>query len=693
MADTWDNVTIPEFNSLLQMDPYLKQYEKDFRRRYGLFEKRLFLLEEAEGGFDQFTRSYRTFGVNRMADNRLVLREWAPAAEALFLTGDFNGWDNFSHPYEKKEFGKWELCLPPKHDNSPAIEHNTKLKVVVHTKKGERLYRISPWAKYAIQSEKQVIYDWVHWDPPQPYLHIHPRPKKPQSLRIYESHVGIASPDPKVASYTNFTTNVLPRIKDLGYNCIQLMAVMEHAYYASFGYQVTSFFAASSRYGTPEELKQLIDTAHSLDIVVLLDVVHSHASQNTEDGLNSFDGSDSCFFHSPPRGEHALWGSRLFNYSSWEVLRFLLSNLRWWMEEYRFDGFRFDGVTSMMYHHHGIGKGYRGDYSEYFGLQVDEDSLVYLMTANHVLHTLYPDCITIAEDVSGMPAVCRSVAEGGLGFDYRLAMAIPDKWIQILKELADEAWDMGNIVYTLTNRRYGENCIAYAESHDQSVVGDKSLAFWLMDKEMYTNMSSLIPMTPVIDRGIQLHKMIRLLTHALGGEEGYLNFMGNEFGHPEWLDFPRKGNNESYHYARRQYNLLDTDHLRYRQLYDFDRDMNRTEDKYGWLAAPPAFVSAKHEGDKVIVFERGNVLFLLNFHPTRSQTNYRVAVASPGKYTIKLDSDEVQYGGHGRLDHNTEFFTEPQPFNERENSMLVQRENSMLLRNTSERERELYAVT
>ncbi|XP_064881032.1 1,4-alpha-glucan-branching enzyme-like [Oncorhynchus nerka] len=524
MADSWDNVTIPEFNSLLQMDPYLKQYEKDFRRRYGLFEKRLFLLEEAEGGFDQFTRSYRTFGVNRMADNRLVLREWAPAAEALFLTGDFNGWDNFSHPYEKKEFGKWELCLPPKHDKSPAIEHNTKLKVVVHTKKGERLYRISPWAKYAIQAEKQVIYDWVHWDPPQPYLHIHPRPKKPQSLRIYESHVGIASPDPKVASYTNFTTNVLPRIKDLGYNCIQLMAVMEHAYYASFGYQVTSFFAASSRYGTPEELKQLIDTAHSLDIVVLLDVVHSHASQNTEDGLNSFDGSDSCFFHSPPRGEHALWGSRLFNYSSWEVLRFLLSNLRWWMEEYRFDGFRFDGVTSMMYHHHGIGSMFSGDYSEYFGLQVDEDSLVYLMTANHVLHTLYPDCITIAEDVSGMPAVCRSVAEGGLGFDYRLAMAIPDKWIQILKELADEAWDMGNIVYTLTNRRYGENCIAYAESHDQSLVGDKSLAFWLMDKEMYTNMSSLIPMTPVIDRGIQLHKMIRLLTHALGGE-GYLNFM------------------------------------------------------------------------------------------------------------------------------------------------------------------------
>ncbi|KAI7800313.1 hypothetical protein IRJ41_000186 [Triplophysa rosa] len=605
-----------------------------------------------------------------MPDNSLIFKEWAPAAEALFLTGDFNGWDNFAHPYQKKEFGKWELHIPPKQDSTPAVSHNSKLKVVVHTRAGDRLYRISPWAKYVAKYEKSVIYDWVHWDPPQPYIHKHPRPLKPRSLRIYESHVGIASPEGKVASYSNFTHNVLPKIKDLGYNCIQMMAIMEHAYYASFGYQVTSFFAASSRFGTPEELKELIDVAHSLGIFVLLDVVHSHASKNTEDGLNQFDGSESCFFHSAPRGEHSLWDSRLFNYSSWEVMRFLLSNLRWWMEEYRFDGFRFDGVTSMLYHHHGIGTGFSGDYSEYFGLQVDEDSLVYLMLANHIVHTLYPDCITIAEDVSGMPAVCRPVQEGGLGFDYRLAMAIPDKWIQILKEFKDEDWNMGNIVFTMTNRRYGEKCIAYSESHDQALVGDKTLAFWLMDKEMYTSMSSLIPMNSIIDRGIQLHKMIRLLTHGLGGE-GYLNFIGNEFGHPEWLDFPRVGNNESYHYARRQFNLVDTDRLRYKQLYNFDRDMNRTEDKYGWLAAPPAYISVKHEGDKVIVFERANVLFVFNFHPTQSYTSYKVGVGSAGKFKIKLDSDEIHYGGHGRLDHSTEFFTEPVAFNDRPNSMMV----------------------
>ncbi|KAK5929648.1 hypothetical protein CgunFtcFv8_010867 [Champsocephalus gunnari] len=670
MAELEDNVAIPEFSNLVQMDPYLKPFEKDFKRRYEQLQKQLSKLEETEGGYDQFTQSYKSFGVHRQPDNSLHFREWAPAAEALFLTGDFNAWDKFTHPYTKQEFGKWELILPPKHDNSPAVDHNSKLKVVVHTEEGERLYRISPWAKYVTRDEKSVIYDWVHWDPPNPYTQIHPRPKKPKGLRIYEAHVGIASPERKVATYTNFTTNVLPHIRDAGYNCIQLMAIMEHAYYASFGYQITSFFAASSRYGTPEELKQMIDVAHSMGIVVLLDVVHSHASQNTEDGLNHFDGSDSCFFHSPPRGEHKLWDSRLFNYSSWEVLRFLLSNLRWWMDEYGFDGFRFDGVTSMLYHHHGMGAGFSGDYSEYFGLQVDEDSLVYLMLANHILHTLYPDCITVAEDVSGMPALCRGVEEGGLGFDYRLAMAIPDKWIQILKECKDEDWDIGNIVHTLTNRRYGEKCIAYAESHDQALVGDKTLAFWLMDKEMYTNMSSLTPMTPVIDRGIQLHKMIRLLTHGLGGE-GYLNFIGNEFGHPEWLDFPREGNDQSYHYARRQFNLLDMGNLRYHQLFVFDRDMNLTEDKYGWLAAPPAFVSAKHEEDKVIVFERGRVLFIFNFNASKSFQDYRVAVETPGTYKIKLDSDEHLYGGHGRLNHNTEFFTEAHGFNGRQNSIKV----------------------
>lgn len=425
-----------------------------------------------------------------------------------------------------------------------------------------------------------------------------------------------------------------------------------------------------SRYGTPEELKRLVDAAHGLGLTVLLDVVHSHASKNSLDGLNQFDGTDSCYFHSGSRGEHSLWDSRLFNYSNWEVLRFLLSNLRWYMDEYLFDGFRFDGVTSMLYHSHGIGEGFSGDYREYFGLNVDTEALCYLMLANHMLHSLYPNVITVSEDVSGMPALCRPVQEGGAGFDYRLGMAIPDQWIKLLKESSDEQWNINKIVHTLENRRYREKTIAYAESHDQALVGDKTLAFWLMDAEMYTHMSVTSPPSGVVDRGIALHKMIRLLTNVLGGE-GYLNFMGNEFGHPEWLDFPRLGNKESYHYARRQWNLVDDNLLKYKFLGLFDKKMHELEDQYGWLGADPAYTSTKHEQDKVIVCERADVVFIFNFHWDKSFADYKIGVHYPGEYRIVLDTDTKDIGGHGRIDHSVSIHAKQDPYNNRNCSALV----------------------
>uniref|UniRef100_A0A7N5JDZ9 1,4-alpha-glucan-branching enzyme n=1 Tax=Ailuropoda melanoleuca TaxID=9646 RepID=A0A7N5JDZ9_AILME len=655
---------VPELARLLEIDPYLKPFAQDFQRRYKRFNETLNNIGENEGGIDKFSRGYESFGVHRCADGGLYCKEWAPGAEGVFLTGDFNDWNPFSYPYKKLDYGKWELYIPPKRNKSLLVPHGSKLKVVIRSKSGEILYRISPWAKYVTREGDNVNYDWIHWDPEHPYKFKHSKPKKPRGLRIYESHVGISSYEGKIASYKHFTCNVLPRIKDLGYNCIQMMAIMEHAYYASFGYQITSFFAASSRYGTPEELKELVDTAHSMGITVLLDVVHSHASKNSEDGLNMFDGTDSCYFHSGPRGNHDLWDSRLFAYSSWEVLRFLLSNIRWWVEEYGFDGFRFDGVTSMLYHHHGMGQGFSGDYHEYFGLQVDEDALIYLMLANHLIHTLYPDSITVAEDVSGMPALCSPISQGGVGFDYRLAMAIPDKWIQVRFHVIF-FFPVNTIFNTCHLKK--KNAVVFSFL-TLALVGDKTLAFWLMDAEMYTNMSVLTPFTPVIDRGIQLHKMIRLITHALGGE-GYLNFMGNEFGHPEWLDFPRKGNNESYHYARRQFHLTDDDLLRYKFLNNFDRDMNKLEERCGWLSAPQAHVSEKHEANKIIAFERAGLLFIFNFHPSKSYTDYRVGTTCTFK--IVLDTDAAEYGGHQRLDHNTDFFSEDFKHNERPYSLLV----------------------
>ncbi|KAL5356031.1 glycoside hydrolase superfamily [Aspergillus floccosus] len=658
----------PDGTGVIKLDPWLEPFRDALKERFALVEGWIKTINDTEGGLDQFSRGYEKFGLNANANGDITYREWAPNAVQASLVGEFNNWNVDAHPMKRNDFGVWEVTIPAK-DGVPAIPHDSKIKITMVTRSGERIYRMPAWIKRAVQElSVSPTYDSVFWNPPadQKYRFQHARPKKPQSLRIYEAHVGISSPETRVATYKEFTATMLPRIQYLGYNAIQLMAVMEHAYYASFGYQVNNFFAASSRYGTPEDLKELVDTAHKMGLVVLLDVVHSHASKNVLDGLNMFDGTDHLYFHEGGKGRHELWDSRLFNYGNHEVLRFLLSNLRFWMEEYGFDGFRFDGVTSMLYTHHGIGTGFSGGYHEYFGPAVDAEGVMYLTLANEMLHALYPDCITVAEDVSGMPALCLPHALGGVGFDYRLGMAIPDMYIKLLKEKSDDEWDMGNLAFTLTNRRYGEKTIAYAESHDQALVGDKTLMMWLCDKEMYTNMSVLTDLTPTISRGMSLHKMIRLVTHALGGE-GYLNFEGNEFGHPEWLDFPRAGNNNSFWYARRQLNLTEDHLLRYGQLNEFDRAMQHTEAKYGWLHATPAYISLKHEVDKVLVFERAGLLWVFNFHPTESFTDYRVGVDVAGTYRIVLDTDDEDFGGFGRNRKDTRFFTTDLEWNGRKN--------------------------
>ncbi|KAI0796919.1 glycoside hydrolase superfamily [Abortiporus biennis] len=659
--------------TVLDVDPWLKDEVPAIIHRHDLFRKWKDVIQQTEGGYDAFSKGYLKFGLNVGPDNSVVYREWAPNAKEAVLIGDFNNWNRISHPMVRDDFGVWSITVPPTATGECAIPHDSKLKISMIISSGERIERIPAWITRVTQDLKvSPIYEGRFWNPPKEdrYTFKNKSPPQPKSVRIYEAHVGISTSEYRVGTYKEFTKEMLPRIRDLGYNVIQLMAIMEHAYYASFGYQVTSFFAASSRYGTPEDLKELIDTAHGMGLTVLLDIVHSHASKNVLDGLNRFDGSDHHYFHSGGKGNHELWDSRLFNYGHHEVLRFLMSNLRFWVEEYHFDGFRFDGVTSMMYLHHGIGTGFSGGYHEYFGGSVDLEAVVYLMLANDAMHSIYPSVITIAEDVSGMPLLCIPTDKGGVGFDYRLSMAIPDMWIKLLKHKKDDEWEIGNIVHTLTNRRHGEKSIAYAESHDQALVGDKTIAFWLMDKEMYTNMSDLTEYTPVIARGIALHKMIRLLVHSLGGE-GYLNFEGNEFGHPEWLDFPREGNNDSFHYARRQWNVVDDPLLRYKYLNEFDKAMNHLEEKYGWLAAPQAYVSLKHEVDKVIVFERAGLLFVFNFHPTQSFTDYRVGVEVPGEYKIVLSSDEKRFGGFDNIDTTVKFITTPMEWNNRKNWLQV----------------------
>ncbi|EGC31539.1 1,4-alpha-glucan branching enzyme [Dictyostelium purpureum] len=648
-------------------DPWLEPYADTLKRRFSHVQNTIKRFDENEGGLLNFSKGYEYFGFNVTAEG-VQYREWLPSAHEVYLVGDFNQWSKTSHKLNRDEYGRWSIFIPNDQNGNCPIPHKSKIKIYLKLANGNWDYRIPAWIKRVEQTKENPVFDGVFWNPPVKYQFKHKAPLPPTDLRIYEAHVGMSSELPEISTYTKFKDTVLPMVKELGYNAIQLMAIMEHAYYASFGYQVTNFFAISSRFGTPEELMEMIDTAHEMGILVLLDVVHSHASKNVLDGLNQLDGSDHHYFHGGGRGNHDVWDSRLFNYGSWEVMRFLLSNLRFYVDVYGFDGFRFDGVTSMIYYHHGLAPAC--SYGDYFGPNVDEDGLSYLTMANEMLHRLNPNIITIAEEVTGLACLCRPVSEGGGGFDYRLGMGIPDKWIELVKDQRDEDWNMGSIAHMLSNRRYKEKNIAYAESHDQSLVGDKTLAFWLMDKEMYFHMSTLQPETPIIDRGMALHKMIRIITSSLGGD-GYLNFMGNEFGHPEWVDFPREGNNNSLHHARRRWDLYKDKLLRYNQLRQFDIAMNRLEEEWHWLSSGQAFISCKHEDDKVIVFERAGLIFIFNFHPNKSFSDYRIGSGVEGKFVNALDSDREEFGGHCRIGKDNYHFTENFAWNDRPYSLKI----------------------
>jgi len=480
--------------------------------------------------------------------------------------------------------------------------------------------------------------------------------------------VGMATEEGKVGSFEEFRRDILPRIQRLGYNAVQLMAVQEHPYYGSFGYHVSSFFAVTSRCGTPEDLKALIDEAHRRGLWVFLDIVHSHSVKNTNEGLYLFDGSAYQYFHEGARGHHSAWDSVLFDYSKYEVRRFLLSNIRHWLEDFRFDGFRFDGVTSMLYHHHGLGVEF-SSYEAYFGGDVDDDAMLYLKLANKLAHLVNPGAVTIAEDVSGMPGVARPVEEGGVGFDYRLAMGIPDFWFKLVAKVRDEDWELGAIYGMLLNRRRDEKHVAYVESHDQALVGDKTLSFWLMDEEMYFNMSNDRE-SLVVDRGIALHKMLRLLTFSLGGE-AYLNFMGNEFGHPEWIDFPREGNGFSYHFARRQWSLADNGFLRYRGLARFDAAMQSLDRTFGTLADPLIEQLLLHEDTRQLVYRRGPLVFCVNMHPTESFEGLRIPVPEGDDYVLLLSTDEAFFGGHDRVSPMTQYPWLPSPLYGRDQSIRI----------------------
>ncbi|MDR1881065.1 MAG: alpha amylase C-terminal domain-containing protein [Tannerellaceae bacterium] len=645
--------------NLIKNDPWLSPYEAAINgrcRHVALKEKSL--TGDGSQTLAQFASGYLYFGLHKV-DGGWVFREWAPNATAIYLTGTCNDWQKDErYRMARLEHGNWELRL-----EEDMLHHGDLYKLLMEWEGGSG-ERIPAWTRRAVQDGQSKLFAAQAWNPPHPYLFKQAKFKPDTSpLLIYECHIGMSTNEEKVGSYNEFRLHILPRIAREGYNAIQIMAIQEHPYYGSFGYHVSSFFAASSRFGTPDELKQLIDEAHSMGIAVIMDIVHSHAVKNEAEGLGRFDGSYGQYFYNDSRREHPAWDSLCFDYGKNEVLHFLLSNCKFWLEEYRFDGFRFDGVTSMLYYSHGLGEAF-SNYGDYYSGRQDEEAIAYLTLANKLIHEINPRAITIAEEVSGMPGLAAKVEDGGYGFDYRMAMNIPDFWIKLIKEKKDEDWYPSALWWETTNRRADEKTISYAESHDQALVGDKTIIFRLIDAEMYWHMQKG-DHNFVVERGIALHKMIRLIT-ASTMNGGYLNFMGNEFGHPEWIDFPRPGNDWSYKYARRQWELADNPNLKYGYLGEFDREMLALIKQVKNFQATPLRKIGESDSDQTLAYMRGDLLFVFNFSPNRSYTGYGF-LTPKGEYEVLLNTDAPRFGGFDLADDSLHHFTHFDPLYKSEN--------------------------
>ena len=618
-------------------DQYLMPFKGAIDARHERIEAtRKFIA--GKGKLKDGVNNHMFYGLHREGEE-WVFREWAPNANRIYLIGAFNNWKRTTaYELKPKGGGNWEIRIP-----AMFLHHGDLYKLFIEWPGGGG-ERLPSYVTRAVQDPETKVFCAQVWEPEQKYKWKNKRPGKRPNPLIYECHIGMAGEAEKVSTFEEFRQNVLPRIAKLGYDTIQIMALQEHPYYGSFGYQVSNFYALSSRFGTPEEFKALVDDAHGRGIAVVMDIVHSHSVDNEAEGLSLFDGRDDLYFYSGPQGRHPAWGSRCFDYGKNETKYYLLSNCKFWMEEYMLDGFRFDGVTSMLYWDHGLGKDYNG-YASYFDSGVDENAVTYLALANILIHEIYPDALTIAEDVSGLAGRAAPYKEGGVGFDFRMAMGVADHWIKWIKEKSDDAWDMGEIWYELTNKRADEKTISYAECHDQALVGDKTLIFRLMDKEMYFSMNTESK-SLIVDRGIALHKMIRLVTLATCGG-GYLNFMGNEFGHPEWIDFPREGNGWSYKYARRQWSLSEPDYLRYGFLRNFDEAMVHLVKEENVLPEAPVLLTADQQ-KKILIFSRKNCIFAFNFNPTESFADYGFS-APAGEFACVLSSDEDRFNGFGRV--------------------------------------------
>ena len=631
---------------LMERDPSLNPWAGDIRMHLDRYNERRWRLA-GDGSLSEFANGYHYFGFHR-TDEGWAFREWLPGADAVWLTGDFNNWQRYACPLIPIGNGVWEVRLR----GQDALKHGQMVKLIVG-RQGASFERVPAYIHRCVKDHIGGALCGEIWMPGQPFQWTDGdffRFKRPRSPMIYEAHVGMAQEHGRVGSFREFADETLGWVQYAGYNTVLLMAVQEDPDYASMGRRVANFFAPSHRFGTPEDLKYLVNKAHELDISVLMEVCCCWASPNVGEGLSQQDGTDWQYFLTGPRGWHPKHGTRLFDYGRDDVLHFLLSNLKYWMEEYHFDGFRFDGVTSMLYENHGMSAFDRPD--AYFSMNTNVDARIFLMLANELIHGFNDKAMTIAEEDSGFPGMCLPLEYGGVGFDYRQDEGVQALWAALIRDQRQQDWDMSRLWATLTAGRPGEMRLCSPEPRERSLMAR------MAGEALETGMGKE-DKDPEVDRAADMQKAIRLLTCALSGN-GFLTFMGNEFGHPDRVDFPRAENRFSGLNARRRWSLVNDWSLKYEWLANFDRAMTFLFNRFAIHCAGDPERLLIDDEKKLIAFSRGGMLFVFNLHPTQDARRVFINAGS-GAYRAALTTDEWPFGGRERVSKEAAFRTSDAP--------------------------------
>jgi 1,4-alpha-glucan branching enzyme len=553
---------------------------------------------------------------------------WAPHAAAVHVIGEFNGWNEESHPMKKEGPGGIHSLFVP------GVQENTLYKFLITTEKGEKLYKADPFANYAemrpgnaskITSLKGFAWEDEKWEENRDKLNVFEQP-----IAIYECHIGSWMKHPDGTedgfyNYREFADRLVEYLKEMRYTHVELMGIAEHPFDGSWGYQVTGYYAPTSRYGTPKDFMYLVNRLHKIGVGVILDWVPAHFATDAF-GLGCFDGT--CIFEDPdPRkGEHPEWGTKIFNYGKAEVKNFLIANVLFWLREFHIDGVRVDAVASMLYLDYGKKDGEWCPNK--FGGNKNLEAIEFFKHLNSVVRGTYPGFLTIAEESTAWPKVTGDIEDGGLGFTFKWNMGWMHDFCEYMK--LDPYF-----------RKDNHYAMTFAMTYNES----ENYILPLSHDEVVHLKCSMVNKMP----GYHVDKYANLrvgYTYMFGHSGKKLLFMGQDFGQErEWseareldwflLQEPlNRGMKEFMGELLKMYR-------KYPCLYTIDNSWKGFE----WMNADDkdrstyTFVRRTKDG-------RNNLLFVLNMTPMTWE-NYQISVPAKKKYKLVLNSNEERFGGNG----------------------------------------------